>query len=438
MNIAPQELIDAPLRPFAVLRRFPDYRRTWTANMVSDLGTWIQLTVVTTLIARQTGSALRTGLIAAATFGPQLISAPIGGLLADRYERKRILMCILGLQTIAAGILATAIASGQPTSVLTLIVLAQGIIGSAFNPVASSIIPELVPREGILAASSLGSVAWNSGRIAGPIIATLLARATSPAWCIAANALSFAILFLSYATLPRRFPPAALDVGDSLLRRAKAGVRALRATRTALFAYQMCLITQFTVAPMIGLIPIFATKVLRGDSSTVSALYASFGIGSLIGSLSTAAIVAAIGRPRTAVAMLGTGAVLLIVLAQTRSTGMAVLVSAPLGATFIGGFVTLNSVIPRDSPAAERGRIASIFSATVGATYGFGVIWMGALADASSVGTAFTVGAAAAAGLLGLSTIFFWQRWSAIGSGDPASRRAIARGLSGPTLSDAH
>ena len=105
------------------------------------------------------------------------------------------------------------------------------------------------------------------------------------------------------------------------------------------------------------------------------------------------------------------------------------LLVAPLGATYIGGFVTVHSVIPRDSPATERGRIASIFSASVGAAYSLGVLWMGALADATSLHAALAVAGCVGLSALGVSVVAFNRHWRSLGSGDMASRRALDRGL---------
>ncbi len=418
-----------PMSPGQVIRTNKDFRKVWICGAVSDIGTWMQLMTVGTLVASRTGSALQTGLVAAATFAPQLISAPVGGVLADRYDRRHVLMTILALQTVAAALLTFAVAQRVGPGVLTLVVFGQGIVGSLANPVAASMTPDLVSKEALLGAASLGSVSWNSGRIVGPMLATLLIGGVGPTWCIAANAASFAFLFLALATVHRSFAPHATDLDDSVINRVRQGVRSLRQTRTALFAYQVCIASQISIAPLIGMVPILATETLGGDSGTVSALFISFGVGSLLGSLAVTSIVARIGRPRAGFGLLSVGALLTLALSQVTSTTAAVLVVAPLGACYIGGFVTVHSVIPRDSPPAERGRIASIFSASVGTAYSLGVLWMGALADATSLHVALAAAAIAALVMLGISVIAVNRQWRSLGLGDMASQRALDRGL---------
>ena len=418
-----------PMSPGRVLASNRDFRKVWVSGAVSDVGTWMQLMTVSTLIASRTGSALQTGLVAIATFSPQLVSSPIGGVLADRYDRRKVLMTILTLQAIAATFLAIAVAGSAGSATLTMIVFAQGVVGSLANPVTASMLPDLVDRDALLGAASLGSVSWNAGRIAGPMLATVLIQTVGATWCIAANALSFAVLLVTLGTVRRSFAPHATDMDDSVAKRVRQGVRSLRSTRTALFAYQICIVSQISIAPLIGMVPILATKVLDGDSRTVSALFISFGIGSLIGSLAVTTVVARIGRPRAGFGLLTCGAAFTVALSQVHATWLAVLLVAPLGATYIGGFVTVHSVIPRDSPATERGRIASIFSASVGAAYSLGVLWMGALADATSLHAALAVAGCVGLSALGVSVVAFNRHWRSLGSGDMASRRALDRGL---------
>lgn len=403
--------------PREVLRH-GDFARVWTANVVSDIGTWMQLVTIGTLVAGRTGSALQTGLVAVATFAPQGLASPIAGMLADRYDRRRLYLMVLAGQAIAASILAAAVRADLSSRTLTLIVLAQGVVGSASNPVAAAMLPDLVPRRMLLAASSLQAVSWNSGRIAGPILASVLLGAVGATWAIVANAVSFAVLFVAIAGLRRSFPPAATDTDDGVMTRLRQGAAALRATPTAVFSWQVGMVGQVLIAPMIGLAPIIATRSLGGDRSTVSALLVAMGVGSIIGSLSVSRLVARFGRSRTAVGLMSIACALMVVYGQSRNVVLAVTCIFFLGMTFIAGHITMSSIVPRDSPAAARGRIASIYSATVGLCYGIGVTWMGALGDVTSLHTSMTIGGLTAALLLAASVWWRRDRWRSIGLGD--------------------
>lgn len=413
--------------PLAALRH-RDFRRIWIANVVSDMGTWMQLVTVATIVARRTGSALETGLVAVATFGPQALSAPIAGVMADRFERRSLYLKILCAQTIGATVLAVAIGHGAAPHTLTLIVLGQGLVGSMANPVAAAILPELVPREDLLAASSLSSVSWNAGRIAGPMAAAASVAAFGPTWSIAGNAVSFAVLFVSVHSIKRRFPPHRGD-DAGFFKRLRAGASALRRSRTCTFAFQASMASQFLIGPFIGLIPFYAREVLRGGQNEASILYVAMGIGALTGSLAVTTVVARIGRPRAVVGQLAAAIMVLIGLAYAPGRVSATFGLALFGFLYIPSFVGLTSVLPRDSPPAARGRISSLFSACIGTAYSSGVVCMGALADRTSMRTALLAGSSILTVLLGISVIALNSRWRSLGIGDPASRRAVRAGL---------
>ncbi len=378
----------------------------------------MQLMTVGTLVARDTGSALRTGLVAVATFSPQIITSPMGGALADRYDRRQVLRVLLALQTVGACILAIAIARGHSPLVLTLIVAGQGLISSMANPVVGAITPDLVPSNSLLAAASLNSVSWNTGRIAGPVLATALINTVGPAYCIAANAVSFAVLFATLSMLKRDFPPAATDIHETIWHRLRQGYRALRSAPTVQFAWWVACANQAVLAPIIGLIPIIATKRLQGGPGLVSALFVAFGIGSLGGSWMVTAVVRRFGRARTGFGLNAIAVLLFLITAQLEWIPLVVLLFAPMGTCFIGGFVSIHSVIQRDAPAAERGRILSIVGATIGLSYSVGVLWMGSLADARSIHTALTTSALLGVGILGASLVLLRGRWAALGHAD--------------------
>lgn len=410
--------------PLQVLRH-RDFARMWTATVVSDVGTWMQLVAIGTLVATSTGSALRTGLVAVATFAPQGLAAPLAGMLADRHDRRHLFLMVLAGQTVAAIGLALAVRHGVGSLGLTGIVLVQGVIGAAANPIAAAMLPDLVPRRLLLAASSLQAVSWNSGRILGPILATVVVAAVGPAWAILANAVSFAVLFVAIGRLRRPFRPAATDVSEGVLTRLRNGAAAMRRSRSLMHAWQVGLAGQLLLAPQIGLAPIIATRSLGGDRTTVSTLLVAMGVGSIIGSLSVSYLVSRFGRPRVAPALLGVASVLIVVYGQARSIPLATVAVALVGTGFIGGHITIQSVVPRDSPPGERGRIASIQSASMGFTYGLGVIWMGALGDATSLHLAVTAGGCVGAVLLAWSLLRHRDRWRLLGHGDEPPRSAM-------------
>ena len=166
-------------------------RLLWGAAVISDIGTWVQLIVVGSLVAAHTGSAVQTGLVALATFMPQGISSPVGGLLADRFDRRKVFARALMLQAFFTAVLAVVLATGvRSPGVLTVIILLGSAAGSLGAPSYSAMQPDLVPPEELMAMVSLGVYSWNGGRIVGPMLGTLLSLTIGAAGTVAFNALS--------------------------------------------------------------------------------------------------------------------------------------------------------------------------------------------------------------------------------------------------------
>ena len=121
--------------PFTPMRH-KSVRLLWSAAVVSDIGTWVQLIVVGSLIAANTGSAIQTGLVALATFAPQGIASPVGGLLADRFDRRKVFATALIVQALVTTALAVTLGLGvrTPAVLILLILLASAAGATASRP----------------------------------------------------------------------------------------------------------------------------------------------------------------------------------------------------------------------------------------------------------------------------------------------------------------
>ena len=158
--------------PFLPLRHRA-VRLLWSAAVVSDIGTWVQLIVVGSLVAANTGSALQTGLVALATFAPQSIACPVGGLLADRFDRRKVFATALMVQALVTTALAVTLGLGvREPAVLIILILLASAAGATGAPSYAAMQPDLVPPEELMAMVSLGVYSWNSGRIIGPLLGT--------------------------------------------------------------------------------------------------------------------------------------------------------------------------------------------------------------------------------------------------------------------------
>ncbi len=370
------------------------FARFWAAGAVSDIGTWVQLVAMSNLVAGS--SATAPALVVAATFGPQGLGSPIGGLLADRHDRRKLFLLSLAGQTVATAVLCFLLANGvRNTTVLTLVVFLQSGAGSLGAPSFQAIIPDLVPKEELVAATSLGLLGWNTGRVVGPLLAGAAAIAgVSPAWAIGVNALSFAALWAAVFTVRRSFPPANIP-GASRLKELRSGAAMLWRTPGTRFVLLMGVLMNMTVVPFMGLIAPMAKQVLHKGDEVTALLNACQGVAGLTGALLTASLVTRFGRSRLLPVCMVAEASSLTVFATSASVAQAIVGVMLSGFFIVIIFGMVFGITGRDAPAKHRGRIMSLNQATQGLGYGAAVIAYGRIVDATTFATPFLFGASA-------------------------------------------
>ena len=186
--------------------RHRNFALVWFGGMVSNIGSWMQTVAVGVLVTQLTHQAHWTGLVAAAAFLPMGLLTPIGGAMADRVDRRMLLLLTTVGETAFATVLAVlaAIHHDSPVAV-TLTVLAGGVITALGFPSYQALVPALVPREDLLGAIALGSAQWNFGRVVGPALAGLVLVLGSYTLAFALNAISFfAVIRANWATRSSR------------------------------------------------------------------------------------------------------------------------------------------------------------------------------------------------------------------------------------------
>ena len=377
--------------PFVPLRH-REVRLLWGAAVVSDIGTWVQLIVVGSLVASGTGSALKTGLVALATFMPQGISSPIGGLLADRFDRRKVFAAALMAQAFITTILAIALGAGVRTPlVLTALILFGSAAGALGAPSYAAMQPDLVPPHELMQMVSLGVYSWNSGRVVGPILGSLLTLAIGPAWTIAFNALSFVVMAAAVVAVRRPFLPHG-DAG-SIGERLASGMRAMRSTPGCWHALVMLALLNCVIVPFMGLIPIYVQGTFEGGTGLVGLVASAQGIGAIVGGITISILARRHTRSTLVRSTVIAASAGLIAYAAAPSLGWVIVVVFVLGGAWSSLFITLSSVIQRDAPPASRGRVMSLMQATLGISYGLGLLFVGILGDAISLRFAFATGA---------------------------------------------
>ncbi len=361
------------------LRRRP-FATVWTATVVSDIGTWMQLSVLGTLIAQTSSSTLAVGAVMSAQFVPGLIGAPVGGLIADRFERRMALTWALCAQTIITSVLAIVLASGERRpAVIAVLVMLLGGATHLGNAISGSMQPDLVPKEELLAAVSLGTASWNTGRVIGPALGFFIERQVGATGAVVGNAISFAVMALAVWSLRKSYRPLGTMTGG-FFSEIKVGIDTLWATPGCRAALQGLLPMQLCFAALMALIPVISRDLGKGLAGT-SQLSSSQGVGAVIGAAMVPVLVSRFGRARTLQLHWVATALMVLSFAFINSLPLALLAICIFGGAFSGVLITFMALMQHHAPAEKRGRVMSIFMACMGPSYGLSVALQSVFAD---------------------------------------------------------
>ncbi|HEX7059480.1 MAG TPA: MFS transporter [Solirubrobacterales bacterium] len=338
----------------------PNYRRYFAGQVVSLSGNWMQMVAEIWLILELTDSGVAVGLTTALQFLPILLFGAWGGLLADRFAKRRLLMVTQAVMVLPAlGLLAvTATGVVAPWMVFAL-VFARGAVNAVDNPTRQSFVIEMVGPDRVVNAVSLNSVIVHSARIVGPALAGVLIATVGVVPCFAVNAASFGGMILAL----RLMSPGQLHAAPAANREPgaiRAGLRYVRRTpELAVPLALMALVGTFGFNFQV-VIPLLATFSFDGGAGAYAALVSAMGVGSVVGALVTGA------RGRTgprliAGAALAFGATAL--LAATMPTlALEIPVLALLGAAAVTFAASINSTLQLAVEPHMRGRVMALYS----------------------------------------------------------------------------
>jgi MFS family permease len=368
----------SPLRPF----RHRAYATIWTGSFVSNIGTWMETVAVGVYVTQTTGQAAWTGTVAALTYAPTVLLGPIGGALADRFDRRRFLAAVTLFQTLLAGTLALLAAAGALSlPAVAVIVLLAGCAFAVYMPTFSAVTPDLVPADDLLGAMSLGAAQYNLGRVVGPALAGVVITAGGLAWAFGLNTLSFGAVLVALALVrvpsPRRpeGPPPRLWADIAV------GARAARGDVGISAALLLLLATTFLVSPFIGLVPAVAIKVFGAGAPGTSALVTAQGVGAVLSALAATPLAARLGRRRLLVAALLAVGPVAALYGLAPAFPLAVAGIGLLGFCYLAVLSGTSTVCQARAPRELRARIASLFMIAVGGGHAVGLVVQGWLGD---------------------------------------------------------
>src|SRR5579884_3432767 len=341
--------------------RHRNFRLFFTGQLISLVGTWMQTVAESWLVYRLTGSAAMLGVIGFSSQIPVFLFAPIGGAVADRYNRQYV---VIGTQTAAmllAGVLASLTLTGV-VQVWHVAVLAAslGVVNAFDIPARQSFIVEMVGREDLPNAIALNSSMFNGARIVGPAVAGVLVAAIGEGWCFAANAISYiaVITGLFMMNVPRT---AQKPVGSAVqrIREGFAWVGRNAPIRDILLLLGC---VSLLGMPFSVLMPIFADRILHGGASGLGILMGGSGVGACAGALTLAARRGVKGLGSWVMVSCGAFGVSLALFSLSRVFWLSVLLLVPVGYSMMVQMASSNTLIQTYSPDYMRGRVMAVYS----------------------------------------------------------------------------
>jgi MFS family permease len=361
-------------------------------QFLSLIGTWVQTVAQSWLVYRLTGSSVMLGLVAFAGQIPYLFS-PIGGVLADRINRHRLIVLTQTLSLAQALLLAWLTLTGNVRVWhVFYLALALGIIGLFDMTGRQSFLVEMVGKEDLMNAIALNSSVYNAGRILGPAVAGVLVAAIGEGWCFLVNGLSFVavIIGLLLMRLPPRTLPVRLASPVEQFQEGLDYVRRNEPLRALLLNLGIISLMNYS---FIVLMPVFADRILGGGPKTLGILMSAFGVGALLGALYMAFRTGLRGLSRTIVRATIAYSIALICFSFSRSVLLACLFLVVAGFGMLMQVACTNTSLQSLSPDALRGRVMGFYGMMFMGMVPIGSLITGWLGDWIGAPLAVSIGA---------------------------------------------
>ena len=338
----------------------PNYRKYFFGQSTSLVGTWMQSTAQSWLVLVLTHSATAIGVVVALQTLPVLILGPYGGVIADRVDKRRLMIVLQSLMAVQAAVLATFTLLHDVTYLdVCVLAVVLGLNNSFENPSRQAFMLEMVGSDDLRNAVSLNSTMNNAARAVGPAVAGILIAAVGEGWCFVLNAVSFIAVVGSLMAMDRSTlspsPPAARERGQL-----RAGFRYVFHTPALLIPLiMMGLVGTFAYEFQVTL-PVVASQVFHGGSRAYGFLVTAMGVGAVIGGLVSATRGRVGIAPMVAASTIFAGVLAIASVAPIMAFEMVAL--ALVGFASVSFLSMANSTLQLASDPAMRGRVMALWA----------------------------------------------------------------------------
>jgi MFS family permease len=381
----------------------------WIGALLSNIGTWMEAVGLSYYVAHTTGKASLSALVGAAGFLPNGVLGPIGSAMADRWSRRRLLVVGSALSAVVAAILAVWVGGGTATPLgIAALSFVAGCIGAFTYPSFQSTLPDLVPREHLVAGVGLSNAQWNLGRIVGPSLAAIaisVGGIGAALWC---NAISFLAVITAVGLV--KVPHHESDRRPIFAALAD-GVRFAMAHPVMRRMLVVMVMTIGIASPFIAFVSQVATNVLHGDARATSVLVTAQGIGAVTAAFTLGSLTNRFGVTTLMFGGVGLLCPALVAYAVSPNLLVAATMLTLVGLSYGYAFTAFASVAQQSAPDEMRGRVLAVNFLVLGIMFPIGTLIQGQIADA--VGLRWTTAGSGLVLALGLLALAPWQRRAA-------------------------
>lgn len=394
--------------PLTDVFRHRNYRLFFAGQLLSLMGSWMQTIGQAWLVYKLTGSPLALGLIGFLQQGPVFFFSVLGGTVADRVDRRRLIMLTQAAFLVQAATLAILSFTGLVELWhVACLALAFGLLNAVDVPTRQSFTVEMVGRADLQSAIALNSIMFNMARVVGPAVAGITIAMVGESWCFAINAFSYLAvltsLFLMRVTPFVRPPEMQHPLKD--IAEGFRYVMAHREIRTALLALA---VSSFAGGPYLTMMPVFAREVLGADADGYGLLMTTVGAGALCGALAMGRLRPDLLAKAPSVAAIGFG-IFLVAFSFARSFPLAMALILPTAFCLMLQGSATNISVQMAVDDRMRGRVMAYYTMSFLGMMPFGSLAAGAVAAQIGVPLTLTCGGIVCA-LGGIASLWLRRR----------------------------
>ncbi|MBI3895086.1 MAG: MFS transporter [Acidobacteria bacterium] len=371
--------------------RYRDFRLLWSGAFTSTTGTWMQQVAQAWLVLDITGSAFYLGLVSFLADLPILLFSLLGGVVADRVDRRKLLLASQYTQMTSAFILTALVLLGRVHIWHILALAFMSGTGMSFGgPAYQALVPGLVKRKDVPNAIALNSIQFNLARVVGPLLAGVALAAGGAALCFGLNGLSFLAVIVSLYLIRATFVPE--KTHESVLDGLRNGFKYMKKHGALGQLSVLGFVSTFCGIPLLTLLPVFARDIFHLGATGYANMMAASGAGAIIGALFYAAISRQKAHGWLALQVQLIFALLLAAFAFSRNLLLSYVVLFLAGICLITLFAAITSLVQLNVAENMRGRVMSIFMLAFRGGMPLGSLTLGYLAEQFSPSAALVIG----------------------------------------------